>query len=638
MDLKIFESLLEPTFLINADKQIIFVNEAGAKLVGMSSRKIMRKMPAIHKLFEFSEPMLVLSYLNELRDSSPYQELGFRLEGGAEGRVQVTVQPLTFEPRSYLVFMRDVTLEETLQRKYRREFEQKEGYIKELEKTKEELADYSKNLEIKVQERTSELASANRTMKALLESLGQGFFIFDKFGQVSDIATKACLRVLEKDPRNRPVWEVLGLNEKATENFKKWSQTLFLELLPFKDLAPLGPTHFAHSEKRSIQLSYYPLRGDAEKILGIVVVATDVTALVQAQRQAQKEKAYAQLVLKLTHNKKQFGMFYREAHDWLLQIRNASINFDQSQDELFRALHTLKGGAASFSLLGVAEACHEAETILACDQLSIIEKQQSLSKMLVALEQEFSNFKTEFEDFLKRIDEEQGPIKEILENKLIKFGEIFLGFNSNIQYHFYFEFLFETIGPYLEGLNNLWGEVAGHLGKEVEPIDFANSHFPFWPRPYESLLNTLVHAVRNAADHGIESPEFRKMQGKSRSGRLQIEVKSQAQSILLVISDDGAGIATEKLRALLNNRGVENVDALSDFDVNQYIFSPKLSVKDRVTEVSGRGVGMDAIKQEALKLGGRVWVESISGKGTQLYIEVPFLLPGQDKLIDKLAS
>jgi two-component system chemotaxis sensor kinase CheA len=524
--------------------------------------------------------------------------------------------------------MRDVTLEETLQRKYRREFEQKEAYIKELEQAKEALADYSKNLEIKVQERTAELASANRTMKALLESLGQGFFIFDQEGVVSEIATKACLSVLEKDPRGMRVWDVLGLKSKEIESFKKWSQTLFLELLPFEDLVPLGPAHYSHTEKRSIQLSYHPLRGDEQEIIGIVVVATDVTDLVQAQEQAQKEKAYAQLVLKLTHNKKQFGMFYREAQDWIDRIRQTSKAFEESPDELFRALHSLKGGASSFSLLSVAHACHEAESILASDQLSQEEKKSSLAKVVLKIEEEFRNFKLEFDEFLKRIDEDQGPIKEISESKIIQFGERFLAFNSNVQYHFYFEFLFDSIGSCLEGLNNPWAEVAGQFGKEVAPIEFINPHFQIWPRPYEALFNTLIHAVRNAADHAIELPEDRIRLGKPREGHLTIDVRSESQFFIMKIADDGAGIATDRLRLKLKELGVEQIDSLSDYEVNQYIFWPQLSLKEKVTEISGRGVGMDAIKDEAIKLGGRVWVNSTPHRGTEVNIEVPFIQPG----------
>jgi two-component system chemotaxis sensor kinase CheA len=298
----------------------------------------------------------------------------------------------------------------------------------------------------------------------------------------------------------------------------------------------------------------------------------------------------------------------------------------------------LKGGASSFLLLSVAKACHEAESILASDQLSQEEKKSSLAKVLVKIEEEFRNFKLEFEEFLKRIDQDQGPIREISEAKIIQFGERFLAFNPNIQYHFYFEFLFESISSCLESLNNPWAEVAGQLGKEVAPIEFKNPHFQIWPRPYEALFNTLIHAVRNAADHGIELPEERVRLGKTREGHLTIDVRSESQFFIIKIADDGAGIATDRLRLKLKERGVEKVDSLSDYEVNQCIFWPQLSLKEKVTEISGRGVGMDAIKEEAIKLGGRVWVNSTPHQGTELNIEVPFIQPGQFQKEKKVAS
>src|SRR5690606_18400330 len=114
-------------------------------------------------------------------DATPYKELTFKTSQGGEGKVQITLQPIfdSMGDKNWIVFVRDVTLEERLQKKYRAELEQKEDVIRALEDAKAKLEDYSKNLEEMVKVRTQELSRLNQTMSALLDSLGQGFFIFN---------------------------------------------------------------------------------------------------------------------------------------------------------------------------------------------------------------------------------------------------------------------------------------------------------------------------------------------------------------------------------------------------------------------------------------------------------------------------
>lgn len=639
MEVKVFDALLEPTFVINAQSQVTYVNEAGANLLGVLPRKVVRQKMTFQELFIFTDSIKALEDLQGLEDSSPYQEVQFSLIDGKLGRVQITVQPFSKESCEYLIFMRDVTLEETLQKKYRQELEQKEGYIKELEQAQSELADYSKNLEQKVAERTAELATANQTLKALLESLGQGFFIFDHEGQVLDIATKACQEVIEKDPRGQKVWDVLNLSSKEAEGFKKWSQTLFAEMLPFEDLVALGPSHYRHSLQKHIQLNYFPLRSLDDTIVGVVTVATDTTDLVEAKEQARRERANAQLILKMTHNKRQFALFYHEVHEWLEKLKVLASSEAPHVEELFRALHSLKGGAASFSLFGLEKACHRAETILADTSIDPQVQNSSLANAITSVQNEFDQFKSEFQSFLAPLSKESESVKEISESKIIDFGLRYLaGEDHAILQRYYYVFLFEPIGVYLQSLNTPWAEVAGQLGKEVNPIRFICEGCSIWVTPYQAFLNSLVHVVRNAADHGIELPEARAAQGKPRKGSLVFEIKKGETQISIKVSDDGSGISTSKIRAKLLSLGVSTAGDLTDFEVNQYIFWPQLSSKDEVSLISGRGVGMDAVKEEVTQIGGQVWVESEPHKGTQIFIELPILIPDQIHSIKKIAS
>ena len=156
MDFKIFDTLLEPIFIINSDKQIIYCNEPAGLICDLTVRKIIRNKLVFDETFQFSEPILALKNVSEIKDASPYQEVAFTNSEGRTGKIQITLQPFqesdNISEKSWIIFFRDFTLEETLQKKYRAELEQKEDVIRDLQVAQAELEKYSKNLEKMVED------------------------------------------------------------------------------------------------------------------------------------------------------------------------------------------------------------------------------------------------------------------------------------------------------------------------------------------------------------------------------------------------------------------------------------------------------------------------------------------------------
>ena len=136
----------------------------------------------------------------------------------------------------------------------------------------------------------------------------------------------------------------------------------------------------------------------------------------------------------------------------------------------------------------------------------------------------------------------------------------------------------------------------------------------------------------HSVDHGIETPEERTKIGKSEFGQIIVEFSTDTKSLFINISDDGQGIDPGKIRKKLVEKGF-NSDAESDQKVIQHVFDSQLSTKEQVTELSGRGVGMDAILIAAKKLNGNAKVESTIGKGMTLKIEVPYYNTIQETLL-----
>lgn len=145
----------------------------------------------------------------------------------------------------------------------------------------------------------------------------------------------------------------------------------------------------------------------------------------------------------------------------------------------------------------------------------------------------------------------------------------------------------------------------------------------------EALSDPLVHLVRNSVDHGIEAPDVREQAGKPRVGRVTLSAEQEGDHILLVIEDDGAGMDPEKLRQKAVEKGVYDQDAadrLTDNECFNLIFAAGFSTKDEISDVSGRGVGMDVVKTKIGQLNGQINVESQLGKGSRIVIKVPLTL------------
>ena len=145
----------------------------------------------------------------------------------------------------------------------------------------------------------------------------------------------------------------------------------------------------------------------------------------------------------------------------------------------------------------------------------------------------------------------------------------------------------------------------------------------------EALADPLVHLVRNSVDHGIEMPDEREAAGKPRMGTVKLAASQEGDHILLTIFDDGKGMDAEKLKEIAIRRGVLDADAaarMTDVEAFSLIFAPGFSTKTEISEVSGRGVGMDVVKTKINQLNGTVNINSAIGEGTTLHIKVPLTL------------
>ena len=175
-------------------------------------------------------------------------------------------------------------------------------------------------------------------------------------------------------------------------------------------------------------------------------------------------------------------------------------------------------------------------------------------------------------------------------------------------------------------LRRIVRQISRELGKEVE-VEIIGDNSEVDRTVLDRIIAPLEHMLRNAVAHGIELPEVRKSLGKDETGSIKISVDRQGTDVVIDVKDDGSGIDVEKVRAKAIKQGFITADSnLSDHDALQFILQSGISTADEVSQVSGRGVGMDVVDSEIKQLGGVLDIQTVPGKGTTFHIRLPLTL------------
>jgi len=176
----------------------------------------------------------------------------------------------------------------------------------------------------------------------------------------------------------------------------------------------------------------------------------------------------------------------------------------------------------------------------------------------------------------------------------------------------------------LPRLKRIVRQVAQELGKDVEFV-VGNAEGEMDRNVLERMVAPLEHMLRNAVDHGLESREARLLAGKPEKGRVTLDLTHEGGDILFDLRDDGAGVSLDAVRRKAIKRGLLAADQeISDHDVLQFILQPGFSTAEKITQISGRGVGMDVVHEEVRQLGGSMFIDSIPGAGVHFRIRLPF--------------
>jgi signal transduction histidine kinase len=518
-----------------------------------------------------------------------------------------------------------------------------------------------------IEERNRLLRSENQKVSNLLNNMRQAVFSVSKGGNIAGPVSKYSETVFNCEITGKTVFDVLycslprdsedysalasAMNVVFGESDLQWdlSEESFPKRIilksPLNADAPLVETN-----EKILKVACTPIWSEQNLLDKIMFVVEDVTEVEKLERSIALEKAQGsrslQIIQELISVKRsEIYEFISKSQSELLNFKyNLEINNFEIKDlnVLLQHLHTIKGNARLFGFAILSSEIHRIEAL-------VINLLEHLTNMPTLWNEVKNHIKdpidqviyaiNEYRNMLFKIFGEENINSESKENlleidpsqlvslkKFIEEQRVSPTAESIEKISLAVERLSDvSLQRELEKYANAVQQLANDLNKEVFlSIDNENC---FIDREKVPLLkDAIVHLIRNAIDHGFELPDERRKLGKSKVGLLKVIIKKTASRILIWISDDGYGIDDEivlrKARAK-NLRTDGELASMSRTEIIELIFEPNFSTRDDVSEVSGRGIGMDVVRTNINKLNGTIHIETKVGKGTLFKISIP---------------
>lgn len=495
-----------------------------------------------------------------------------------------------------------------------------------------------------LQGRTRELTEAVDKVRNLLDNAGQGFLSFGEDLQVAGEYSAECVMIFNQEISGKMVPELLYPADKRQQAFlaalfdkvfaaeDTFLRDSYLSLLPEELVFDDSYIHLAY------KLINHPLDPQRREIL---LILTDITEQREMEKKIQEEKQVLSMVVKAVTHYQEFNKAIAEyqlfCQEELPELITAKEPAGQKLNTIFRTIHTWKGTFGQLGIYRVAAKLHELESALAVLREKAAENigQSNLGDLFINYSPEFlyNWLKAELEQLKEILGEDFFLTNEsvVIENhKLQQLEEKIQRLLEPCQARILIAELrrlrYKPFGDLLNIYPDYIADIALSQGKEIQPLIITGSKSLVDPETYHEFAKSLVHVFRNAVAHGLESPDERLEAGKAAQGRISCVIEDQGDNLVVTISDDGRGIEAERMRQLAVSKGLyreSQATSLSDKEAVQLIFADGFSSTSAVNELSGRGVGLSAVRQEAEKLGGRVDIMTEPGKGTQFIFVLP---------------
>lgn len=470
-----------------------------------------------------------------------------------------------------------------------------------------ELKAANQDLEMKIEERT-------RAISRILSNVRSGFFLVGKDFKIQDGFTKSCRILFEKEiAAGQEIADILQLSGREKEHYLGCLSQVFEDFLPEETSLGQTPQVFMFGD-RALKLEGSVIRGPDQTITEVLFTVTDVSKLMESEKEIHLSKA----IIKILQERESFASFIVDTRK---AFETGRVLVKSKDDKKLRMiLHTIKGNSSAFGLTAVAALVHEIEdkTELSIMDLNLIETQikqfltQNSAILKLAYDDDNSIAQvTVGQDRLKMIEltMENAPSK----NAAVESFKAWM-----------IELAKRPVKNLLGPVQDLVKGLGERLGKDVE-LKIVGENLLVDPDMAGPIVRNLIHVLRNSVDHGLESPFERG--DKPALGTVKVEFYEDSTHWGAKISDDGRGINVAKVKKAAIAKGMispQKADALSEDEAKELLFAEGFSTADSTTDISGRGVGMGAMRKAAESAGGKFYIaNSAIGVGTTFIVHIP---------------
>ncbi len=449
------------------------------------------------------------------------------------------------------------------------------------------------------------LSDSHKNLKAILDSLPQAFFTVDSGLKIQNGYSAKAEDLLGQRLSGAQLSEVA----EGLRDICELVQMLFSGV-PIELVSDLVPAEL-QIEGRLLKVRLIPIVEDLA-LSKVMIALEDVTQQRQMKIALDRQNAQGKAILAILSAREDFLDLLDSAKELPTKVQN--------EDEMRRLTHGLKGGFGFFECHEFITICHDAESKWKESGYStelgevFVEGLSGAIDEFVSLHQDL--LQLHGYSFGKRAPQRL----KIDMAKIANLQRLALASSVNTDLVARIEGLAELpISELLAWLDRAWLMALNSIGKQGNSIQWGGQVL-LARDPYKDLLKTFVHIMRNAADHGIEPPEYRLKHGKPVAGTMTIEARYEAKIYRIIFRDDGRGIDTDRVRSLAQERGIEVASDITRADLLMLLCNDKFSSKSEATELSGRGIGLNAVREEARKLGGDVIITSEMGRYTEVEV------------------
>lgn len=446
--------------------------------------------------------------------------------------------------------------------------------------------------------RAAALAERTRSIRLILESVGQGFMKVGLDGAVADDRSSVVDAWFGPGAPKERVWDTVGrVSPKAALSLRLGWTELAADFMPVEVILDQLPARLTAGD-RTFALEYRPVAG--VPLQDVLLIVSDVTAEVERERSERAQRELMAIFGHIQHDRAGVVELVEEGN---ALVTHLTTEHEATPTDVRRWIHTLKGNASLFGLASFASACHELESALDLTEEAISDGQRS------ALEREWQSTTDRIEPFLKL---RSGRI-EIAVTDYAQLRDVLAGPSGSRDALALLDgWRYESMEVRLARMAEQAVAVATSLGKPIT-VDTQANGLRLDATKWASFWLALVHVLRNAVHHGIESAETRAARNKAPTATLTLRTEQRDGSLFVTVADDGGGIDWSQVGQRAAERGLPHA---TPEELEAALYADGMSTATEVTETSGRGVGVGAFRSVVESLGGRVRLTSEPGLGT----------------------